>query len=366
MRKFKLVQLLVVAALLVVPVAAIGAQSGTLGSDRFGECVNGFVDDGSLIYACGPEGMLPVPVAPSSLPQTGISQGTGQCVNGFLDDGSLIYACGPEGTSPVPVAPSSLPQSGSGGQAVTSAGGFVWDGASDWTGVTDIVLPEALPEAGADASKPPFYAALPTYLSGQTPGSLPETGAISGLTGRDRQVILDQMAVRGMSVGSALGVAATRSSVNLDGITERERQTIMDQLAASGVSVTSGEPAALPQSGVDFGGLTGRDRQVILDQMAARGASAWGAPVAASASRSVNLDGVTGRDRQTIIDQLAASGVSVTSGEPAALPETGASGAGIGWPSDPPLIGDWAQAAESVMRRDASISDPPILDMFNR
>jgi hypothetical protein len=108
MRNFKRLSFVfMVVALLVVPVAALSAQSGALSSDGFGECVNG-----------------------------------------FLDDGSLIYACGPEGTLPVPVAPSSLPQSGSGGQAVTSAGGFVWDGASDWRGVTSIVGPEALPVTG--------------------------------------------------------------------------------------------------------------------------------------------------------------------------------------------------------------------------
>ncbi len=251
-------------------------------------------------------------------------------------------------------------------QSGTANSGYVWDGASDWPGVTCIALPEALPETGIarfDSYTEDDRALLAIQPWGKVaPQALPETGS-----DKIPAPAIANWRFEGFTLVPDFADTAKPSALPATGNTAPDGMTIQGFTwdgQAYVPNVVSEPPAALPQSGMDFGGLSGRDRQVILDQMAARGASAWSAP--ASTQRTANLDGITGRERQTIIDHLAASGVTVTTAQPAALPETGASGAGLGSPSDPPLIGDWTQAAEPVARQDASISDPPLLDMFNR
>ena len=74
-------------------------------------------------------------------------------------------------------------------------------------------------------------------------------------------MIMDQLAASGVNAAGLRGVAPTPKSVNLDGITGRDRQTIIDHLAASGVRVTISQPAALPQTG---NSAAGNDASRIL------------------------------------------------------------------------------------------------------
>ena len=91
MRNLRLARVLLIVALLVVPVAVVGADTGTVG--------NGYVWDGASDWP----GVTSIVI---------------------LGD---------------------LPQTGKSGGSSTAGNGYVWDGASDWPGVTSIVIPGDLP-----------------------------------------------------------------------------------------------------------------------------------------------------------------------------------------------------------------------------
>ena len=148
-------------------------------------------------------------------------------------------------------------------------------------------------------------------IAAPAPEELPGSGAgLDGLTGRDRQTILDEIAAgAGYLVGAqaqALPEILPETGMDLSGLTGRDRQTILDQMAAGGGHAWSAQPRALPQAGTGLDGLTGRDRQTILDEMAA-GAGVGGTQRQVLPQTSVDLSGLTGRDRQTILDQMAAA-----------------------------------------------------------
>jgi hypothetical protein len=91
MRKLRWTLMLLIVALLAVPVAAVGADSGAGG-------------------------------------------------NGYVWDGASDWP----GVTSI-VIPGDLPQAGNSGGSSTAGNGYVWDGASDWPGVTSIVIPGDLP-----------------------------------------------------------------------------------------------------------------------------------------------------------------------------------------------------------------------------
>jgi hypothetical protein len=216
----KLVQVLVVAALLVIPAVAISAQSGD-------------------IYI------------PPNLPAPNETE---------LTIGEMTPSVLPEtGTSPEE-AFSFAPQ------ASVDYGKALRDAYAELRSTGEVVAPTTLPSTGYDGAKAlrDAYAQLRSTGEVVAPSSLPMTGA-DLLTGHYPQTILDQTAASGGITRGVWSGATSRSPVDLGGITGPERQTIIDQLTASGVSVASSQPEALPQTGIDLSGSTGQDGLKRLD-----------------------------------------------------------------------------------------------------
>jgi ribosomal protein S11 len=345
---------------IVLPEKQVGGPSGTEASGLFWNGTT-FVPD-SAAPALGDWGTDVF--VPSNLPAPGETELTiGELARAAAKVGSDVRATGSDwayGYDQLAIGMYQLEASS--GMSATGARAGTWSPRTvSLDGVTEPARQTIIAQLAASGV---------TVTSAQ-PKALPQTGVDLGrLSGRDRQIILDQMAASGGSTRGAWSGAMSRSAVILDGLTGRDRQTIIDHLAASGVSITSAhpeglpqtgvasepdapyvapfpgddaiakwlasvgissqqEPGVLPQTGVDLGGLTGRDRQTILDQMAASGMGATGAWAGAPSPRTVVLDGVTGPARQMVIDQLAASGWTVVGARPEALPQTGASPAGL-------------------------------------